>query len=144
MYLVDTDVISAAEPSRAIALTELVEWMDRNSERLFLSAISVAEIESGIAKTRREGARGKSARLEEWLETVLHLYGNRILPFDVSAARIAGKLSDRARSKAQDPGFADLGIAATAAAYDLIVLTRNLRQFAPLDISVHNPFDSLP
>jgi predicted nucleic acid-binding protein len=144
MYLVDTDVISAASPSRVTVSTELAEWMDRNSERLFVSAISVAEIEDGIAKSRREGARGKSVRLEEWLETLLHLYRRRILPFDVPAARIAGKLSDLARSKGQDPGFADLGIAATAAAHDLIVLTRNLRHFAPLEIPVHNPFESLP
>ena len=118
--------------------------MDRNSERLFLSAISVAEIESGIAKTRREGARRKSTGLEEWLETLLHLYSSRILPFDVPAARIAGKLSDLAQSKGRSPRFADLGIAATAAAHDLIVLTGNLRHFAPLEIAVHNPFESLP
>lgn len=144
MYLVDTDVISIGAPSRVTVSTDLVEWMDRNSQRLFLSAISVAEIEGGIAKSLREGARRKSARLGEWLETLLHLYGGRVLPFDVPAARIAGRLSDRARSKGQSPGFADLGIAATAAAHDLILLTRNLRHFAPLQVPVHNPFDSLP
>jgi predicted nucleic acid-binding protein len=144
MYLVDTDVISTGAPSRGLASTALVAWMDRNSERLFLSAISIAEIEGGIAKIRREGARRKAAGLEEWLEYLLHLYSSRVLPFDVPAARIAGKLSDRARSKRQSPGFADLGIAATATAHDLIVLTRNLRHFAPLGISVHNPFESLP
>ncbi|HVA77419.1 MAG TPA: PIN domain-containing protein [Candidatus Binataceae bacterium] len=144
MYLVDTDVISAGAPSKGMVSTELLGWMDRNSQRLFLSAISVAEIEGGIAKARREGARRKAARLEEWLETLLHLYGSRVLPFDVPAARIAGKLSDRARSKGASTGFADLAIAATAAAHDLLVLTRNLRHFAPLEISVHNPFESLP
>ncbi|HUY28325.1 MAG TPA: type II toxin-antitoxin system VapC family toxin [Candidatus Binataceae bacterium] len=144
MYLVDTDVISSGAPSREMVSTELAAWMDRNSERLFLSAITVAEIEGGIAKIRREGALRKAFRLEQWLETLLHLYSRRVLPFDVPAAGIAGKLSDRARSKGRSPGFADLGIAATAAAHDLIVLTRNLRHFAPLEIAAHNPFESLP
>src|SRR5580704_5981033 len=56
-----------------------------------------AEIVDGIAKARREGVRRKAADLAGWLEAVLHLYGNRVLPFDVAAARVAGTLSDRAR-----------------------------------------------
>lgn len=144
MYLVDTDVISAGAPSKGVASAALVAWMDRNSNRLFLSTITIAEIEGGIAKTRREGARTKTARLTQWLETLLHLYSSRILPFDLPAARIAGALSDRARSRGQTPGFPDLAIAATAAAHRLTVLTRNLRHFAPLGISAHNPFEELP
>jgi hypothetical protein len=56
----------------------------------------VAEIADGIAKARREGSRRKAAALAGWMATLLHLYGNRILPFDVAAARIAGTLYDRA------------------------------------------------
>jgi len=78
------------------------------------------------------------------LEALLHLYGNRVLPFDVAAARIAGALSDRARSKGRSPGFPDLAIAATAIAYDLTVLTRNLRHFVPLKVPAHNLLESLP
>jgi len=118
--------------------------MDENSERLFLSSITVAEIEDGIAKARRQGARHKAQQLNGWLETLLHLYQERVLPFDVPAARIAGRLSDQARAKGMAPGFADLAIAGTAAANRLSVLTRNLRHFAPLEIAAHNPFDSLP
>ena len=144
MYLVDTDVISAGAQSRDRAPAELIVWMDRNSDRLFLSAISVAEIEDGIAKTRREGARRKSVGLARWLEAVLHLYGDRILPFDVAAARIAGTLSDLARSKGQSPRFPDLAIAAIAAAHEMTVLTGNLRRFKPLGVRAHNPFEALP
>ena len=118
--------------------------MDQHSDRLFLSAITIAEIEDGIAQTRRKGASRKAAALESWLEALLHLYKSRVLPFDLSAARIAGKLSDRARSKGHTPGFADVAIAATAAALGLIVLTRNVRHFASLKVSVHNPFEALP
>jgi len=118
--------------------------MDRNSERLFISTITIAEISDGIAKARREGARRKTADLAAWLDAVLHLYGNRVLPFDVAAARMAGTLSGRARSKGQSPGFPDLAIAATAAARELTVLTGNLRHFTPLGVAAHNPLDALP
>jgi len=95
--------ISAAAPSRPVS-PALIEWMDTHSA-LFLSAVTVAEIEDGIAKSRREGAARKSADLSAWLETVLHLYGNRVLAFDVATARIAGAISDRARGLGQTPGF---------------------------------------
>ena len=95
MYLVDTNVISAGAPSR-MAPPELVAWMDEQSA---LSAVTVAEIEDGNAKPQREGPKRKSANLSAWLETVLHLYGSRVLAFDTPTARIAGALSDRARGQ---------------------------------------------
>jgi predicted nucleic acid-binding protein len=144
VYLVDTDVISQSAPSKAAASALLAVWMDQHSDRLFLSAITIAEIEDGIAKVRREGATRKATALASWLKTLLHLYQSRVLPFDVSVARVAGKLSDRARSKGHAPGFADAAIAATAATLSLIVLTRNVRHFASLGVPVHNPFESLP
>jgi hypothetical protein len=144
VYLVDTGVISAGASSKGAASVALITWMGRNSDGLFLSTVTIAEIEDGIAKARRQGARAKAARLAGWLETVLHLYGSRILPFDVPAARIAGALSDLARSKGHTPGFADLAIAATATVHRLTVLTRNLRHFVPFGVPAHNPFDTLP
>jgi predicted nucleic acid-binding protein len=144
MYLVDTNVISAAAPSRPVATSDLVVWMDDHSASLYLSAVTVAEIEDGIAKARREKATRKAGNLAAWLETVLHLYGDRVLPFDVRAARIAGALSDLARSRGAAPGFADIMIAATARSHELIILTRNGRHFDPLGVQTINPFDRLP
>jgi predicted nucleic acid-binding protein len=143
VYLVDTNIISAAAPS-CPALSALVEWMDSHSASLFLSAVTVAEIEDGIAKSRREGARRKSADLAAWLETVLHLYGDRVLAFDVATARIAGAISDRARGLGQAPGFADIIIAATAQHHRLTILSRNVRHLAPLGVVVVDPFSRLP
>ena len=143
-YLVDTDVISAGAPSKHPAPLQLMRWMDENSDRLFISCISVAEIEEGIAKAHRQGSRTKAVRLTRWLETLLHLYHERVLPFDVACARIAGRLSDRANARGASPGFADLAIAATAAAHKLTVLTGNVRHFAPLGVEVHNPFAVSP
>lgn len=118
--------------------------MDTHAALLFLSAVTVAEIEDGIAKLRREGAPRKSADLAAWLEAVLHLYGDRILAFDTAIARIAGTLSDRARGQGHAPGFSDLIIAATAQRHGLIILSRNIRHFAPLDVPVLDPFAALP
>jgi predicted nucleic acid-binding protein len=144
MYLVDTNVLSAGAPTNARSMLGLVDWMDRNSERLFLSVVTVTEIEDGIAKSRREGASRKADRLAEWLETLLHLYSARILPLDVSIARVAGKLADQARGSGHAPGFADIVIAATARSRGYTVLTRNVRHFRALDVLVHDPFESLP
>ena len=128
-YLVDTDVLSTGAPSKARSTPALIEWMDRNSETIYVSVVTIAEIEDGIVKSAREGATRKAARLREWLETLVHLYGQRILPFDLAAARIAGSLSDKARSQRQAAGFADLAIAAIAKHHDLTVLTRYLKHY---------------
>jgi toxin FitB len=144
MYLVDTDVISTAAPREGAVVTALAEWMSENSDRLFLSVVTIAEICDGIAKTRRQGARRRAVALTQWLETLLHLYHDRVLAFDIPAARIAGELSDRARAKGYAPGFADLAIVATAGEHGFMVLTRNLRHFAPLDVPMLNPFARLP
>src|SRR3981189_3959926 len=107
MYLVDTNVISAAAPSRPVS-PALIEWMDTYSASLFLSAVTVAEIEDGIAKLRREGATRKSADLTAWLDTVLHLYGDRILAFDAATARIPGAMADPGVGKGPAPRFATI------------------------------------
>jgi toxin FitB len=143
VYLVDTNVISAAAPSRFVP-PALVEWINTHSAFLFLSAVTVAEIEDGIAKSRREGATRKSADLAAWLETVLHLYGDRVLAFDTPTARIAGAMADRARGQGHAPGFADIVIAATAQHHELTILSRNLKHLEPLGVAVIDPFATLP
>jgi predicted nucleic acid-binding protein len=144
MYLVDTNVISAGAPTKARAEAALVRWMDEHSAELYVSVVTVTEIEDGIAKARRERARRKASELTAWLETLLHLYANRVIAFDLAAARVAGALSDLARSKGIAPGFADIMLAATARSRDLTILTRNIRHFEPLGVQTVNPFDRLP
>ena len=144
MYLVDTNVLSMGAPGRRERAAALTDWLDASSDQLFLSTVTVAEVGDGIAKLRRSGSLARADRLEDWLDLVLHLYGGRVLSFDVPAARLAGLLMDRARATGQAPGFADLAIAATAGVHDLAVLTRNIRHFAPLDIPAIDPFESLP
>lgn len=118
--------------------------MDLHSNDLFLSAISIAEIADGVAKVRRQGARRKAADPSAWLETLLHLYRDRVLAFDGATAQIAGALSDLARARGNSPGLADVIIAATARHHDLIILSRNERHFTPMDAVVIDPFRQLP
>jgi len=144
VYLIDTNVISAAAPTEVQPPAGLIGWMESRSDQLYLSTVTIAEIEDGIAKAEREDASHKADRLSEWLETLLHLYSARVLPLDVSAARLAGRLSDLARGRGLAPGFVDLAIAATAHSRGYIVLTRNLRHFRTIDVPAHNPWESLP
>ena len=116
MYLVDTNVLSAGAPGRRERSAALVEWMDARSREPFLSAVTVAETSDGIANSRRTGSASRAAGLGDWLELMLHLYGERILPFDVPSARLAGEPMDGARAAGRAPGFADVAIAATAQA----------------------------
>lgn len=143
-YLVDTNVISAIAPTTRVRRAELMEWMDSHSSELFLSAVTIAEIADGIAKARREGAKRKASDLAAWLQTILHLYGDRVLSFDGPTAEIAGALSDLARSRGHSPGFADIAIAATARRHDLIILSRNARHFAQMQAAVVDPLQQLP
>ena len=143
-YLVDTNIVSVAAPTTAIRHAEIVRWMDFHSRDLFLSAISIAEIADGIAKVGRQGAKRKATDLSAWLETLLHLYGERVLAFDSATVQIAGALADLARGRGHSPGLADVIIAATARRHGLIILSRNERHFAPMDVQVIDPFKQLP
>jgi predicted nucleic acid-binding protein len=143
-YLVDTNVISALAPTKAERPAALIDWLDRRSDDLFLSVITATEIRAGVAKAAREGATRKAANLHAWWVAVEHLYGDRILPFDLKAATIAGALSDRAAAKGLHPGFADIAVAAIAEAHTFVVLTRNLRHFRPICDRAVDPFETLP
>ena len=134
MYLVDTDVLSALRrPERHLSVTHWVSA--QRNENLHLSVISVGEIERGIATAKRRDPPFASA-LEAWLESVLRLYGDRILPIDLEAARRWGRVS-----QALGHQDADLLIAATALRHGLTVVTRNVRHFEPAGVPVLNPYD---
>ncbi len=143
-YLLDTSVVSLLAPGRQAIDDTIVRWLRENADRLHLSAITIAEIEQGIAKLRRAGSKSRAEALDKWLDMLIAQGGNRILPFDSKTARTAGKISDRAIAAGKHPGFADVAIAATARANDLVLLTRNGKHFVPLGIAFHDPVDQVP
>jgi toxin FitB len=144
VYLLDTNIVSATSRTARAQIGTLAfsAWLRRDSERLFLSAVTIAEIETGVARADRIGATTKAEQLRRWLASVGQLYAHRILAFGIDEARYAGAVIDRAR--AHDPGFEDIAIAATAAAHGLTVLTANERHFEPLGVPFLNPLKELP
>ena len=144
MYLVDTSVLSVGASAEAVHDARLRVWMDAQSKVLFLSIVSLAEIEAGIAKLDRLGASRRAADLRGWRDAVVHLYGERIIGVDLPIALEAGRMTDRSRAAGQNPGFPDILIAATAAVRGCAVVTRNLRHFAPTGVALLDPDGDLP
>ena len=143
MYLLDTNVVSADAPGKSPLGREVFgDWLRRHSDRLFLSSITIAEVEAGIVRAERTGASAKAKQLRKWLSAIEQLYGDRVLSFGVEEAHFAGMILDRAR--AHDPGFEDIAIAATAGVRGFTILTANERHFAPLGVPHVNPFRTLP
>ena len=133
MYLLDTNVISAVRrPDRA---PQVAAWLKGKAEStLFLSVITLGEIERGIRAQERQNPVF-AADLRVWMDRTLRLFSDRILPFGAEDARLWGRLS-------QDIGHggADLMIAATALAQGATVVTGNVDDFRPTGVALENPF----
>lgn len=135
MFLIDT--VTLSELRRRQRDPVVVAWFERQrTADLFLSVISIGEIERGIAR-QRVADPGLADALAAWLDRVLDLYGERVLPFDLRAARRWGALS-----AALGNDSADLMIAATALENGLTVVTRNVSGFVPAGVAVFDPFNS--
>lgn len=139
-WLLDTDVLSAFAPGRHSIPPDAAAWFDDRTDELYLSAITAAEIEAGIAKLFRTGATRRAEALRMWFDRIVAVYPDRVLSFDLAAARVAGALGDAAQAMGRHPGFADVAIAATAKAHELVVVTLNQRHFDSLGVEVFNPF----
>ncbi|HMN70695.1 MAG TPA: PIN domain-containing protein [Rhodoblastus sp.] len=132
--LLDTDVLSLLAPERPAAPPAMRHWIEEKGSSLFISVVTVAEIERGLRKLARMGRSRKAEIIRGWFSLVTDTYAERILPFDIEAARIAGRLDDLAAAKGFNMLFADVAIAATAARHDMAVATRNIRRFEPLGV----------
>jgi predicted nucleic acid-binding protein len=141
-WLFDTDVLSAFGPGKRPIPPSTAAWIRARTEALYLSTISAAEIEAGIAKLRRIGSGRRADHVRQWFDRILDDYADRLLSFDLAAARIAGMLGDAAQAAGRHPGFADVAIAATAKSRELVVLTVNRCHFEPLGVDVLDPFDT--
>jgi toxin FitB len=132
MFLLDTNVIS--ELRRAKPHGAVLSWLRAVPEQdLHLSAVSLGEIQAGIELTREQDP-DKAHALESWAEQVAASYN--VLPMDAETFRIWARLMHR-RS---DTLYEDAMIAATAKRHQLIVVTRNVRDFKPFGVEVLNPF----
>ena len=136
MYLVDTDVFSELRRSRRNR--NVVAWFgDVNAADLFLSVVTIGEIELGISRQQHLNPVF-AQQLADWLDLTLRVYGERILPLTVGIARRWGRLAKLGNKQL------DLAIAATALEHGLTVVTRNVSDFEPTGVLILNPFDSQP
>lgn len=134
-YLLDTNVVSALRVRGRNRPVEVWAASVPVGDQ-FVSAFSIAEIERGVlAKERSDAERG--AVLRRWFdENVLPTFADRVLPFDLSAARILA-----AYRVPEHAPFDDALIAAVAEAAEMTVVTRNTRHFEPLGVPFLDPWD---
>jgi len=135
MYLVDTNVVSELRrPGRAHP--HVVAWARGVLPAdLYISAITVLEIEVGVMLVeRRDAVQG--TMLRGWLEhQVLHAFDGRILSIDIAVARRCAALH------VPDPkAERDALIAATALVHRLTVVTRNVADFEAMGVSLIDPW----
>jgi predicted nucleic acid-binding protein len=137
-YLLDTNVVSELRKSRnGKADAQVVAWADGvDAATLFLSAITILELEQGILRlARRDPAQASGLRA--WLQTaILPAFGDRILPVDVSVAQRCASLH------VPDPrAERDALLAATALTHGMTMVTRDVADFASTGVTVLNPWE---
>lgn len=134
MYLLDTNIVSELRRPRPHG--GVVAWLESvDDAHLFLSAVTIGEIQAGIELTRQQDA-AKAAELESWLDMLATAYN--VLPMDAVTFRRWARLMHRQ----SDTLYEDAMIAATAQVHGLIVATRNVADFQALGMEVLNPFSA--
>lgn len=132
MYLLDTNVVSETRRSRPHGA--VMAWLRATpAELLFISAVTVGEIQIGIERTREQDPV-KAAELDAWCDLIVR--NSAVLPMDAAVFREWAQLMHRRSNTLAN----DAMIAATARVHHLIVVTRNIRDFEGFDVELLNPF----
>ena len=136
-WLLDTCALS--EYAKKIPAPEVIAWLDEQDEAsLFISVITLGEIEKGILKLRASDPR-RSQKLTAWLGKVEQRFAGRILPLDAAALHVWAQIAARSELAGQPLSVMDGLLMATAQCHGLNVVTRNVQDFA-LYPQVFNPW----
>ena len=134
MFLLDTNVVSELRKPRPHGA--VVAWIQGiDDENLFLSAVTLGEIQSGIEFTRKQDPT-KASEIEAWLDLVTSSYN--VLAMDGKAFRTWSRIMH----KKSDALSEDAMIAATAMQHELTVVNRNVSDFKAFKVPVLTPFMS--
>jgi toxin FitB len=125
-----------SEPTKQVANSRVVAWLNANESNLIVDSIIIGELRIGILALPRERKRD---RLEQWYETVIETI--ECLPWDATISRRWAALVVELRRKGETVPLLDGMIAATALQHDLIVATRNTRDFQKTGVKTVNPFE---
>lgn len=137
MIVLDTNVIS--EPWKIRPDPNVLGWIDRQLiDTLYLTTITIAEIRFGL-QAMPKGKR-REVLLDRLEREIIPAFSGRILSFDLNASRAYGDLMARARGAGLAIGKADGYIAATAAAHNLMIATRDTGPFEAAGLRVINPW----
>ena len=139
-FLLDTNIPS--ELVRPLPEPKVKTWVAaQNLDTLFFSAVSFGELRKGIVLLSPGTRR---AELETWMETDLSLlFFGRILPVTRSVAERWGVLEAQRQLAGRPLNVPDGQIAATALEHSLTVVTRNVKDFADLGVTIFNPWDAV-
>ncbi len=141
VYLLDTNVISELRKAGSDkANKSVIAWANNiSSSSLFLSVITILELETGILLIKRKDPT-QGAILHSWINThVLPAFSDRILDVDTAVAQCCAKLH------VPDPrSDRDALIAATALTHGLTIVTRNVCDFEPTGVEIINPWNNVP
>lgn len=135
MYLIDTNVVSELRKGRKAdpGVRAFFETAEQELAPLFLSVITLAELDAGVARVRACGDHDQAAHLGAWLQTIRSDYARSVLAVDEAVAVQLGPLLAYGRG-----GVVDRIVMATALSHGLTVVTRNTRDFAA--VAAYNPF----
>jgi toxin FitB len=136
--VLDTNVLS--ELSRKQPDQAVVGWLLRQElATIYLTSTVLGEISAGV-ETLPAGRRKETHQL--WLKNLADVqFAGRILPYDLEAARLYGKLVARSYARGRPPGVADTQIAAVAALHGMTVATRDVSGFEPFGVPLVNPWE---
>ena len=140
-FLLDTNIPSEMTKPQPSPLVE--KWLNEvDDDDLYLSVLSIGEILRGITRLPESKRR---TSIEEWLESTLRpWFAGRILPVSLPIAERLGRLAGERDKLGRPLATADGLIAATAIEHDLTLVTRNVKDFIGLGVTVFNPWDGQP
>jgi predicted nucleic acid-binding protein len=132
MYLLDTNVVSELRKPKPHGA--VIGWIQSvPDDQLFISTLTLGELQAGAERTRRQDQE-KAEAIETWIDQLSEAY--EIIPMDAGMFREWARLMEGK----SDHLVEDAMIAATARVRELIVATRNVRDFKGLAVEVFNPF----